>query len=77
MRSVVGDELRAAQRAREARLTPGERVRLALELGRRDLVVYATAHGLGLVEAYRRLRAAAQAGRAPSGVMSDLARTEP
>ena len=78
MRSAVADELRATQRAREARMTPGARVRLALALGERDLRAYAAAHGLGLAEAYRQLRDAAQAGRTFSAVMSGLtSRSEP
>lgn len=78
MRSAVADEARAAQRAREARMTPEARVHLALALGERDLRAFAEAHGLGLAEAYRQLRRAAQAGRTFSAVMSGPAsRSEP
>lgn len=69
MSSTLADELRSEQREREARLTPEARVRLALELGARDLRAFASARNLSLAEAHRELRRAAQAGRARSGAM--------
>ena len=72
MRSKLADELAAEQRAVELRLTPGERVALALALGERDLRAYASARGLSLGEAHRALRRAAQRGRTPSRAMRDL-----
>lgn len=74
MRSPLADALAAEQRAEEARLTPGERVALALALGARDLRTYASARGLSPSEARRALRRAAQRGRTPSGVMTELDR---
>ena len=62
---------RTSRLAREAALTPEERVALAFELGRRDLVRFAEAHGLSLREAHRQLRANRQAGRTPSRVMAE------
>lgn len=63
MRSSVADDLRQRDRHREAALTPEQRIALALALGRRDLRVFAEAHGLSLAEARRELRALAQRGR--------------
>ena len=48
MRSAVADEVREAQRTREAKMTPSGRVRLSLELGERDLRAFASARGLSL-----------------------------
>jgi hypothetical protein len=72
MRSRLADQLLEEQRATEARLTPTERVALALALGRRDLRAYASASGQSLGEAHRALRRAAQCGRTPSKAMQDL-----
>jgi hypothetical protein len=69
MRSALAEQLRAAQRAREAKLTPEGRVRLALRLGERDLRAFASAQGIPLREAWRQLRRAGQDGRVRSGAM--------
>lgn len=66
MDSPIARALREEQRAQEAALSPGERVRFALALGARDLRIYATARGLAPGEARRELRRSAQAGREPS-----------
>lgn len=73
MRSAAAEHLREGRRSREAKTTPGEQVQLALLLGERDLRAFASAQGLSLREAHRRLRRAAQAGRVPSGAAIDPA----
>jgi hypothetical protein len=76
MRSAVAEEARAAQRAREARMTPTARVRLALALGARDLRVFAAARGVSIAQAWKALRDAKQVGRTPSAVMERLGSDE-
>jgi hypothetical protein len=46
-RRSVAEELRSAERARVAALSPEARVRLALELGRRSLESFAAREGRG------------------------------
>ena len=55
-------------------MTPGDRVRLALALGERDLETFRRSHRPPLTreEALRRLQQQRQAGRRPSGVMTSL-----
>ncbi|HVH29125.1 MAG TPA: hypothetical protein VM818_20365 [Vicinamibacterales bacterium] len=65
MRSVT-DELRAQTREADARLTPLDRVRLALELGDRDLQVFASRRSLSIAEARRLLASTRCTGRLPS-----------
>jgi signal transduction histidine kinase len=63
MRSRLAADLRRELHDAMQRVTPAERVRLALELGARDLAAFAAAQGLTLDEAAQRLRSAAQRGR--------------
>ena len=49
------------------RLSPDERVQLALALGDDDLRLYCAASGIATEDARRRVRANRQAGRRPSG----------
>jgi hypothetical protein len=68
--SDVAKQLRDAERERQARLTPAERIREALRLGQAAISAYAAAHGIDREEARRRLKRASQAGRhRPSRVM--------
>jgi hypothetical protein len=62
MRSVA-DDLRGEQRAAERRMTPQQRVALALRLGEEGLRVYCAASGLDRAEALRQVRDRRQAGR--------------
>lgn len=62
MRSVA-DDLRREQRARELRMTPAERVALALRLGEEELRMFCSARGLDRAEALRQLRDRRQAAR--------------
>jgi len=71
-RASVADRLRRAQRERVASLSAGERVRLALELGRRDLALYARHAGLAPLEARRAVERRVQARRRPSGCIEAL-----
>jgi hypothetical protein len=74
MRSVA-DALRRQDREELLRLSPAERVRLALALGERDLEAFRAAHSPALSrhEAARRLDRRRQLGRQPSGCMAALA----
>ena len=65
MRSVA-DTLREASRRRVARLTPIERVRLALALGDADVALMCVAQRISEDEARRRIARSRQAGRAHS-----------
>ena len=71
-RPSVTDRLRHAQRERVASLSPGERVRLALELGRRDLELYALRCGIPPLEVRRAVERRAQARRRRSGCLEAL-----
>jgi hypothetical protein len=73
MRSVA-DELKAEDRAEAARLSPAERVTLALALGSRDLEAFRLAHDppLDPAEAERILQRRRQAGRRPSRSVEEL-----
>lgn len=53
-------------------MTPAERVAEALALGRAAIEIYASANGVSLEEARRRLELAGQAGRRRSRVMLEL-----
>jgi hypothetical protein len=59
----VADQLGAEDARAVAALDADERLRLALELGRRDRRLFAEANGLSEAEAAERLRAANQRGR--------------
>lgn len=60
------EELRDDSRADVRRLTPDERVRLALQIGERGIQFFMSAHGLDRREALRRMRASRTLGRTPS-----------
>ncbi len=68
MRSVA-DDLRREQRRELWRLTPAERVALALRLGRRDVETFAATQGVTLEEARGVLRQRGQRGRRTSRCM--------
>ena len=67
MTSAVAEELRADLRARFGRLSPEERLMLVLDLGRRDVAIYAAARCVDPGTAADVLQAARRAGRRPSG----------
>ncbi|HEV8241659.1 MAG TPA: hypothetical protein VGS57_20010 [Thermoanaerobaculia bacterium] len=67
--SSVAEEVRQLQRQELARLTPAERVALALRLGRRDVETFAATQGVGIEEARLLLRRREQRGRRPSRCM--------
>ena len=70
----VGTLLRAEDRAAVQALSPGERVALALALGRRDLETFRLAQvpPLGPAEAARVLERRRQASRRPSHCLEEL-----
>jgi hypothetical protein len=71
----VADRFRDEDRRAVAAMSAGERLRLALALGRRDLDTFRLSHVPPLTrqEAARRLDGQRQVGRRPSGCMSSLA----
>ena len=73
MRSVA-DLLREEDRKAVLALTADERVRLALELGERDLETFRLAHDPALTreEATRRLERQRQKGRRPCRCLEEL-----
>ena len=71
MRTGIGNESRDRRRAREAKMSPGERVALALKLGEADVALLASARGISVAEAVRVARRARQVGRVPSKAMLD------
>jgi hypothetical protein len=73
-RPSVADELRARERAELARLAPGERIRLALELGAESLELLPTAKGLSADEALAAHERQRRAGRRRSGCVEALLR---
>lgn len=64
MESKVADATRARQRELESALTPAERVRRALALGRQAIELMAAANGTSVEEARRQAMAVIQAARA-------------
>jgi hypothetical protein len=68
----IADTLRAADREEVARLSPAERLELALRLGDEGLELFRQARGLDHETARRLLERQRQAGRRPSKCMSDL-----
>ena len=68
----MAERLRRAQREQVAALSPGERVQLALELGRRDLELYARHRGMAPLEARRAVERRVQARRRRSGCLEAL-----
>jgi len=73
-RPSVVSESPSERRERAARLTPDERVTKALDLGRRDLAIYAAASGFDLRTARLAVERRRQARRRPSGCMDALLR---
>ncbi|HVT57141.1 MAG TPA: hypothetical protein VHR45_01970 [Thermoanaerobaculia bacterium] len=71
MRSVV-EELRVADREMIARLSPGERVALALRLGDADLDALCRARRIDRATAIRLLERQRQTDRTPSACMSAM-----
>jgi hypothetical protein len=65
MRSIA-DALRTDTRRRLADLTPEDRVRLSLELGKADVAALSEARGLSSADARARIARSRQAGRQPS-----------
>jgi len=65
MRSVA-DDLRLETARAVARLTPAERIALALRLGDDDVAAYSAAHGCADTDARAALRRARAIGRIPS-----------
>jgi hypothetical protein len=61
----VADTHRHEDRRRLAAMTTSERIRLAFELGDRDLEIFRSRRGLGRDEALRELRLQRQLGRTP------------
>jgi len=70
MRSVA-DDLREEQLREMQKLTPEERIELALRLGEEGLRFFMATHGLTREEAIRQIRRQRRAGRAPSRCMDD------
>ena len=68
MRSVA-DNLRHERQQELLRLTPAERVALALRLGRRDVETFAATQGVTFEEARALLRQRGQRGRRKSRCM--------
>jgi hypothetical protein len=66
MPSRVALEIARRRRERIARMTPAERVDLALGLGRRGLASFMAVHGLDRETARARIEATRRAGRRPS-----------
>jgi hypothetical protein len=65
MRSVA-DDLRGESIREAAKLTPLERIALALRLGERDIALYRAVHGVGDEEARKAFARARAVGRKPS-----------
>ncbi|MFQ5653216.1 MAG: hypothetical protein ACE5GW_00620 [Planctomycetota bacterium] len=61
----VADELRRERRERDLRMTPEERIRRALAMGRTAVELHRAAAGLELKEAQRRLERRKQRSRRP------------
>jgi hypothetical protein len=69
MRSVA-DDLRRADREAAARLSPGQRIALALALGDADLDALQHARGIDRADAIRVFERQRQVGRTPSACMT-------
>ena len=68
----VADDLTNELIRESAALTVEERIRRALQLGARDLELFASRQGLGQEEARRQLQQQRQQGRRSSGVIKEL-----
>ena len=71
MTSRVAREIREAQLARFAAMTPGERVVLARQLGENDLRSYMINHGVDRRTAVSHVKQAHRAGRRHSSCAAD------
>jgi hypothetical protein len=71
MRSVA-DDLKRRDREAVLKLSPDERVELALRLGEEDLDSFCRAQGVDIETGRRLLQRRRQAGRLPSKCISDL-----
>lgn len=71
MTSRVAREIRDAQLARFAAMTPDERVTLARQLGENDLRSYMINHGIDRRSAVAHVKRAHRAGRRPSASADD------
>jgi hypothetical protein len=69
--SSVAEEARRQAREEVLRLSPADRLALALQLGDADLELFQQAQGLDRETALRRLRAQRQAGRRPSACLAE------
>jgi hypothetical protein len=70
--SCIGRDLRRELRDADLARTPGERIRLALALGRADAERYATAHGVTVEEAAKLFQRQRQQGRRHSAAHAAL-----
>jgi hypothetical protein len=59
----VADDLKAELQATVDKMTPEERIRMALALGERDVALFAATQGIDLVTARRLLAKQRQVGR--------------
>lgn len=71
MRSVA-DDLRQQDREAVLKLSPQERIALALQLGERDLEILCRTQGLDRETAIRLIQRRRQAGRLPSRCMTEI-----
>jgi hypothetical protein len=66
MRSAVAEAVRSRRTEEEQRLSPVERLQLALRMGEASLALFMSANSLSREEALRELEANKQKGRRPS-----------
>lgn len=71
MRSVA-DDLRQRDREAVLKLSPRERIALALQLGERDLELFCRTQGVDRETAIRLLQRRRQAGRRPCRCMTEV-----
>ena len=74
MHSRIADELRAEQREEVLRMTPSERVALALRLGERDLRIYMSVQKVDRDTALQAIRRSRQIGRRRSPCLDESLR---
>lgn len=72
MRSKLAEQLREEQRQDVMKMTPEERLELALRLGEDDLQFFMSSNGLEREEAIRVLERFQQAGRKRSRCLEEL-----
>ncbi|MBV8203318.1 MAG: hypothetical protein JOZ15_22110 [Acidobacteria bacterium] len=68
----IGDSLRREDLEAAARMSPAERLELALALGRRDVEAYCRSHGVDPRTAIRVFERQRQAGRTASRCMMEI-----